>query len=115
MARLVASWTEGNVQYTITATDIVAETDMLTIFDYFGGKTPEPKTGERVYKAAVEAGAVVKSKEVITKSYTGKVMMYEKSFLDSYFNALATETYTPKPMNTPARNTVAYEDDDLPF
>lgn len=113
--RIVSSWEDNGFRYTVVATPIVADKELISVFDYHNGKTPPYKTGENVYKAAVTAGAVISSKEVATKSYTGKVMLYERAFLDSYFDALATETYTPKPMNTPARNTVAYEDDDLPF
>jgi hypothetical protein len=115
MGKIVSSWEDNGMRYIVTATPIVGEKELISVFDWHNGKTPPPKTGENVYKAAVAANAVISSKEVITKSYTGKVLLYEKSFLDSYFNELATETYTPKPMNTPARNTVAYEDDDLPF
>lgn len=120
MSRVVATWQENGMQYTLTASPIGTEVDnngkeLISIFDYLGNKTPDRGTGESVYKHAIAVGAKVDSKQVVTKNYTGKVMLYERAFLDSYFDALATETYTPKPMNTPARNTVAYEDDDLPF
>lgn len=120
MSRVVATWQENGMQYTLTASPIGTEVDnngkeLISIFDYLGNKTPDRGTGESVYKHAIAVGAKVDSKQVVTKNYTGKVMLYERAFLDSYFNALATETYTPKPMNTPATNTAAYEEDDFPF
>jgi hypothetical protein len=115
MGKIVSSWEDNGMRYVVTATPIIGETELISVFDYHYGKTPPYKTGENVYKAAVAANAVISSKEVITKSYTGKVMLYERSFLDSYFNGLELAAYTPKPMTVPAHNTVPYEDDDLPF
>jgi hypothetical protein len=113
--RVVSSWDDNGFRYTVIATPIVADKELISVFDYHYGKTPPYKTGENVYKAAVAAGAVISSKEVITKSYTGKVMLYERSFLDSYFNGLELAAYTPKPMTVPADTMSTYEDDDLPF
>ena len=91
MSRIVATWQENGMQYTLTASPIGVEVDnngkeLLSIFDYLGNKTPERGTGESVYKHAIAVGAKVDSKQVVTKNYTGKVLLYERAFLDSYFN-----------------------------
>ena len=113
MGRIVTSWQENGFQYTLTAAPIVNDnTEMISIFDYFGGKTQEQGTGERVYKAAVEAGARIDSKQVATKYYTGKVMLYERSFLDSHFNE--TNPVPVAQVKTIKINDIA-EEDDLPF
>lgn len=113
MGRIVTSWQENGIQYTITATPVapVAEdgNELISIFDYLGGKTPAHGTGESVYKHAIAVGAKVDSKQVATKTYTGKVMLYERAFLDTYFN--------PAPVAKMAQpiSVDKYEDDDLPF
>jgi len=116
MSRIVASWQENGMQYTITATPINTNTsnpsngpitEMLTVFEYLGNKTPEPGIGEKVYKYAVSTSAKIESKEVSTNKYTGKVMMYQRSMLDVFFNKTTT---------SPVDTTSIIEDDyDLPF
>ena len=95
MSRVITTWQENGMQYTITATLIVEKSDtmpsgnkteMLSVFEYLGGKTPKHGTGEKVYKYAINSGAKVEAKEVSTNKYTGKVMLYERQMLDVYFN-----------------------------
>ena len=95
MSRVITTWQENGMQYTITATPIVEKsaptssgnkTEMLSVFEYLGGRTPEHGTGEKVYKYAINSGAKIEAKEVSTTKYTGKVMLYERQMLDVYFN-----------------------------
>ena len=123
MSRVVATWQENGLQYTITATPIEEKstptssgnkTEMLSVFEYLGGKTPEHGTGEKVYKYAINSGAKVEAKEVSTTKYTGKVMLYERQMLDVYFNKDTTSVPVPKIQKIELRDDT-YEDDDLPF
>ena len=124
--RIVAAWQENGIQYTITAKPVnevivinsnpkenTYASEMLSIFEYMGNRTPEKGTGDKVYKHARKVGAKFETKEVSTTNYTGKVMLYERSFLDVYFN---NNTYNTTPVLTmdpsPEYNP---DDDDLPF
>ena len=112
MKTVVSSWQHNGYIYTLSAEPIATESELLSVFEYFGGKTPPHKTGEQVYEAAKKQGAVISSKEVSTTSYTGKVMLYERSFLDSYFNHSVP---VPKPSTIPYVADSNVDDDDLPF
>ena len=123
MSRVITTWQENGMQYTITATPIIEKsaptssgnkTEMLSVFEYLGGKTSEHGTGEKVYKYAINCGAKVEAKEVSTNKYTGKVMLYERQMLDVYFNKDTTSVPVPKMQQIELRDDT-YEDDDLPF
>ena len=123
MSRVITTWQENGMQYTITATPIVEKsaptssgnkTEMLSVFEYLGGRTPEHGTGEKVYKYAINSGAKIEAKEVSTTKYTGKVMLYERQMLDVYFNKDTTSVPVPKMQKIELRDDT-YEDDDLPF
>ena len=123
MSRVVTTWQENGMQYTITATPIQEKsaptssgnkTEMLSVFEYLGGRTPEHGTGEKVYKYAINSGAKIEAKEVSTTKYTGKVMLYERQMLDVYFNKDTTSVPVPKMQQIELRDDT-YEDDDLPF
>ena len=125
MSRVVATWQENGMQYTITATPIVEKsaptssgnkTEMISVFEYLGG-TPEQGTGEKVYKYATKFGAKIETKEVKTTKYTGKIMLYERQMLDVYFNKDTTSVQqvpAPEPQQIELLDNT-YEDDDLPF
>ena len=123
MSRVITTWQENGMQYTITATPIVEKpapvssvnkTEMLSVFEYLGGRTPEHGTGEKVYKYAINSGAKIEAKEVSTTKYTGKVMLYERQMLDVYFNKDTITVPVPKMQQIELRDDT-YEDDDLPF
>jgi hypothetical protein len=57
---------------------------MLSLFDYLG-KPAGIELGDKVYKAAKASQVPTSIREVHTKTYSGKVMLYPKEFLDSYF------------------------------
>jgi hypothetical protein len=113
MGRTVATWTENGMLYTLTATPIDVEvrqetttttqsSDMISIFQYLGNRTPEHGTGAKVYAHAKNVKAKYEAGDLNTPYYQGKIMLYERSFLDDYFN------------NNPTTTSVV-EDDDLPF
>ena len=124
MSRVITTWQENGMQYTITAAPIQEKstptssgnkTEMISVFEYLGG-TPEQGTGEKVYKYATNSRAKVESKEVTTTKYTGKVMLYERQMLDVYFNQNTTAVPVAPVANIPKQDLInSYEDDDLPF
>jgi len=57
---------------------------MLSLFDYLK-KPAGTELGGKVYKAAKASQVPTSIREVHTKTYSGKVMLYPKEFLDSYF------------------------------
>ena len=57
---------------------------MLSLYDYLG-KPAGKELGASVYSAAVEKQIPRSIREVSNPKYTGKIMLYPKSFLDQYF------------------------------
>lgn len=99
------------MMYTLTATPIKVEnttsneqsSEMISIFQYLGNRTPDQGTGAKVYAHAKSTGAKFEAGDLNTPYYQGKIMLYERSFLDTYFN------------NNTATTSIVEEDDDLPF
>ncbi|MDB9992537.1 hypothetical protein OAD97_00045 [bacterium] len=56
----------------------------LSLFDYLG-KAAGMELGEKVFKASVSMNIKPESRDVDTKTYCGKVMLYPKDFLEVYF------------------------------
>lgn len=129
MERIVTTWQENGMQYTITVKTIdnaVATTgppnEMVSIYEYIGNKTPEKGIGDKVYKKAKQVDAKIGNKEVSTTNYTGKILLYERVFLDMYYNAVVGNTntepvVTPKVVQPSTHPIIDYDpiDDDLPF
>lgn len=129
MAKIIATWEDNDMTYTLTATPIEKQntistgtpTDMMSVYEYFGG-TPTHGIGEKIYKYAKDTGAKTDTHDVATPRYTGKIMMYERSFLDTCGHILGFQ-HTPKKVVIVAKNPVeekpviedTYDDDDLPF
>ena len=62
------------------------EEQYQSLFDYL--KRPAgPDLGKAVAESAKQLKVRPKSKEVSNPKYTGTVLMYPKSFLDSYFRS----------------------------
>ena len=59
---------------------------MMSLFEYLG-KAAGTDLGKKVYLAARAKGASFSQREVSTKSYTGMVMLYPKSW-SSYVNSI---------------------------
>ena len=60
------------------------ENQMLSLYDYLG-KAAGRELGTQVYKAANVQKIKITEKQVSNPAYSGKILMYPKSFLDSYF------------------------------
>jgi len=65
--------------------------EFMSLFDYLG-KPAGAQLGREVHAKAKEQKEKMKSKPVSMPNYTGKVMMYRKSFLDKYFHPTSTPT-----------------------
>lgn len=57
---------------------------MLSLFDYLG-KPAGKELGADVYRSASLQKVPCAMREVANAKYKGKVMLYPKSFLDTYF------------------------------
>lgn len=64
--------------------------EMLSLYDYLG-RAAGRELGSQVYKAASAQKIRVTEKQVSNTVYSGKVLMYPKSFLDSYFKVQQTD------------------------
>ena len=60
------------------------EEQMLSLYDYLG-KAAGMELGARVCKSAIELKEKIKEREIDNPKYKGKVHLYRKEFLDSYF------------------------------
>lgn len=83
----------------------------LSLFDYLG-RAAGSELGLEVEEAASKQNITIRIKQVTTKTYSGKINMYPKEFLDSYFTkpALGTEILYNEPDNLPPDYS-----DELPF
>ena len=57
---------------------------MLSLYDYLG-KAAGKELGQMVFRTSQTKKIKVGVKEVSNPVYSGKVLMYPKSFLDNYF------------------------------
>jgi hypothetical protein len=78
--------------------------NMISLFEYLG-KAAGGHLGKEVYLAARAKNVNYSQRKVSTKTYTGDVMIYPKSFLDEYFN----------PLPPPPADDSGEDGDDLPF
>lgn len=74
--------------------DYNRDRDFMSLYDYLGG-VAGPELGTAVAAYAQEKGAQFRTKEISNPLYTGKIMMYQESFLREYFS---------KPRNTNESN-----------
>lgn len=65
-----------------------------SLFEYLGKPAGKEIAGE-VYKAAKEQSIPIEAQEISNKNYTGKVMTYPTSFLDSHFNIIPSPDDLP--------------------
>jgi hypothetical protein len=64
----------------------MAEVEMVSLYDYLG-HAAGTDLGARVYQASIRLKEQVETRQVSTKTYTGKVMLYRKQFLKEYFQS----------------------------
>ena len=65
--------------------------EMVSLFDYLG-RAAGPDLGKRVASAAAAKGVPFNTRHVETRTYTGEVLLYPKSFLDEYFGGGAVNS-----------------------
>jgi len=63
--------------------------EMLSLYEYLG-KAAGPELGLAVWNAAKAQKIRPDEREVSTKKYSGKILMYPESFLDTYFGKKTT-------------------------
>jgi hypothetical protein len=66
---------------------------MLSLYDYLG-KAAGSELGKQVYQSAHVNKITVTEKQVSTPVYSGKILMYPKSFLDEYFKVKPVEDFS---------------------
>ena len=67
--------------------------EMLSLYDYLG-KAAGRDLGTQVYKAASAQKVKITEKQVSNPAYSGKILMYPKSFLDSYFKVKPVDDFS---------------------
>lgn len=70
------------------------KTEFMSLFDYLG-KPAGTELGKLVYDKAKELKQPVETREISTRTYTGKVLTYSREFLDSYFSSTPDNDYLP--------------------
>ena len=73
--------TSGEVVYMNNQTE-----EYQSLYDFRGYAASKKGDAKRVYEEAKRRGIEVKSRSVDIPTYKGSVMLYPKSFLQSYFN-----------------------------
>jgi len=68
------------------------EEQLLSLFDYLG-KPAGMKLGKEVNEAAKAKKIKFTIREISNPKYTGKVMLYPKSFLDEYFKVKPVDNF----------------------
>ena len=61
--------------------------NMMSLYDYLG-RPAGSELGQQVAAAAAANYVKFETRHVSTKTYTGKIMLYPKSFLDSFFGGV---------------------------
>jgi hypothetical protein len=61
--------------------------EFLSLFDYLG-KPAGTALGKEVFEACKLQSQPYQLREISNQKYTGKVILYKKSFLQEYFNSL---------------------------
>lgn len=56
----------------------------LSLMDYLG-QPAGPELGKEVYAASKKAGILVTERQVKTRRYQGKILVYPKYFLQAFF------------------------------
>jgi hypothetical protein len=64
--------------------------ELMSLYDYLG-RAAGAKLGAKVGGVAKSIGARVGIREVSNRAYSGPVNLYEKPFLDAFFNAKDNE------------------------
>lgn len=57
----------------------------LSLYDFLGKPAGGP-LGQRVFESSKRNKIKIQTREVSTPKYKGKILLYPKSFLETYFN-----------------------------
>lgn len=88
----------------------MAQIGNISLFEYLK-KPAGAALGTAVYQAARRARSPIGIREVSTKRYTGKIVLYTKEFLDEYFKASYSLQSTKNTnMNEVKSNSTSYSD-----
>jgi len=68
---------------------------MMSLYDYLG-KAAGPELGKEVCEVAVKLKETIQEREVSNPKYTGKIKLYRREFLDTYFGNIVYEDVTDK-------------------
>ena len=68
---------------------------MMSLYDYLG-RPAGSELGQRVAAAAARNRIKFETRHVSTKTYTGDIMLYPKSFLDQFFSGVNEGTNDTK-------------------
>jgi hypothetical protein len=63
---------------------------MMSLYDYLG-KAAGPELGKEVCEVAVKLKETIQEREVSNPKYTGKIKLYRREFLDTYFGNIVYE------------------------
>ena len=58
----------------------------VSLYEYLN-EAAGPELGKDVYKQALSKNEPVGARDVVTRNYCGKVMLYRREFLKEYFDA----------------------------
>jgi hypothetical protein len=86
--------------------------EYLSLYDYLG-KPAGDKLGIEVAAAAKNSNIKLESRDVETPKYKGKILLYPKDFLESYFRK--PESIQIEDLPGEIDWTGNLDDDDLPF
>jgi hypothetical protein len=88
------------------------ETKFVSLFEYLG-HAAGGDLGKAVYAKAKETKQPVQQRDVTTKSFTGKVLLYTEAFLDEYFKPEIVYYIYDKEL--PPDYTGNHNEEELPF
>lgn len=91
------------------------QNQMMSLFDYLH-RAAGDALGLEVASAAAKRGIPTTVRHVQTKTYTGNVNLYPKSFLDEYFNGMKKPMVADSVRPNDGRRLLTEDlNDDLPF
>lgn len=76
---------KDNMDTTAGNIEVIYNGEETSLYEYLG-KPAGSELGRAVYTEASKRKVKVTSHEVSNPKYTGRILKYPKSFLDSYFN-----------------------------
>lgn len=68
------------------------QSNYVSLFEFLG-KPAGPELGKQVFEVAKKSRVRLEARQVSNPKYTGKVMLYPKTFLDQYFSDNKYEIY----------------------